>query len=117
MLTLRKEQIEALDKESSDNFLERIYDFLNEEFNDIKNENKKELMIKLEKLKDKGLSYNLITEQQIIIFIITAWLLGENFDTDFPKANAVLLSPDYSPDDKTEWLTKWTESLFKALEE
>jgi len=117
MLSIRKEQLQIFHEKSVENFSDRTYDFLCEEFEDIGKENKSEVIDTIKQLIEKGNSYQLITEQQLIIFIITAWLLGKNFDTDFPKANEILSSSNYSPSDKVEWLSKWTESLFKALEE
>ncbi|KHD11469.1 hypothetical protein PN36_29115 [Candidatus Thiomargarita nelsonii] len=65
----------------------------------------------------KARSYGLETERQIANYVTTAWLLGQQFDTEFPAAQEMLNSSNYSHDEKSLWLEQWTEQIFATLEE
>ncbi len=61
--------------------------------------------------------YGFETENQMGIYVVTAWLVGEKFDTENKAAEDTLKSKDVTPDYKADWLQNWTEGLFEALEE
>jgi hypothetical protein len=116
-MQIRKEQIETFSKEGLIRFEERIADFLQNEFPDAKEVPQGELMPVIHEQVNNSRTYGLGTEQQIANYVTTAWLLGQEFDTEFPAAQEMLTSSEYSADDKAEWLAQWTEEMFKALED
>jgi len=59
--------------------------------------------------------YGLITEQQIATYVTAAWLLGDDFDREFPAA-AELLSSTAKAEEKSDWLAQFTKKLFQQLE-
>ena len=66
-------------------------------------------------LADKAVEYGLETEQQALAYIVTGWLLGLEFDAEFPAARFMLASPDYTPAEKADWLENWTVRMFSLL--
>lgn len=98
-------------------FLERAVNFLYENFPESLDEDPEELTEAVGGQLEKADSYGLVTEQQAMTYITSAWLLGLNFDKEFPAAKETLKSKDFSPDEKAEWLAKWTEKIFAAFEE
>lgn len=62
-------------------------------------------------------AYGLVTERQAAAYVTCAWLLGPDFDAEFPAAREMLGSHEHSPDEKAEWLGEWTEAMFAALEQ
>lgn len=61
-------------------------------------------------------SYGFKTERQIAKFVVVAWMLGGEFDAEFPAAKAILLDPHLDPDRKSDKLFQWCESIFEVLE-
>jgi hypothetical protein len=50
-----------------------------------------------------------------MIYITSAWLLGLNFDKEFPSAKETLNSKKLPPDKKADWLAKWTEQVIAGF--
>jgi hypothetical protein len=63
----------------------------------------------------KAESYGLEAELDIGRYVITAWLLGLDFDTRFPAMNAILTAPNGRPEQKSEAIEKVSVALFKTL--
>lgn len=99
-----------------DEFEVRLIDFLYTQFP----ESKQEPVADMKKIAHEEVlnakKYGLETEQQIATYFLTAWLLGEHFDTDFPAAKQMLNS-SASADAKAQWLEDWTTKMFEALEQ
>ena len=49
------------------------------------------------------------------MYIVTAFVLGRDFDERMEAAREVLPSPLYTADDKSEWLSQWTQAMVDAL--
>ena len=64
----------------------------------------------------RAMQYGFSAEQDVATYVITAWLLGENFDTEFPAAVQILSSTDGAAA-RAASLEEWTKILFAALEE
>jgi hypothetical protein len=117
MLTIRKAQMGALAVPDISLFVERAVNFLYENFPESLDEDPEELKKIVRRQLDKADSYGLVTEQQAMTYITSAWLLGVDFDTEFSTAQETLDSKYSSPDEKAEWLAEWTEATFDSLEE
>ena len=93
------------------NFLERAVKFLYEKFPESRKEDPDKLTDMVGVQLDKADSYGLATEQQVMTYITSAWVLGPNFDKEFPSARETLNSKRTTPDKKADWLAKWTEKV------
>jgi hypothetical protein len=116
-MLIRKDQMDEMAVPGIALFLERAVKFLYENFPDSLDEDPDELTESVGSLLEKADSYGLVTEQQAMTYITSAWLLGLDFDTEFPAAKKNLKSKDLTPDEKANWLAKWTEKIFAAFEE
>jgi hypothetical protein len=70
----------------------------------------------LEQLR-KAERYGLVSEQQAATFVMTAWLLGSDFDMLFPAVRERLSDPRLSQRTKAKWLEAFAERLLSALED
>ena len=59
--------------------------------------------------------YGLETERQLMVYLVTAWLLGERFDEKLPAAQAMMNDRSFGPEEKREWLADWTVELLGRL--
>jgi hypothetical protein len=97
-------------------FSTRLVDYLHNEFPDSKKIPTSSLLSGVKQQIKNAASYGLETEQQIAIYTQTAWLLGLEFDNEFPAAKSVLNSAKYSATEKVQFLEKWTVKMFETLE-
>jgi hypothetical protein len=97
-------------------FRRSLIQFLRENFDDAKTMPSLELEGSVDLCIAKAERYGLNTGQDAATFTVTAYLLGLDFDSEFPAATSVLLSPVLVSADKAEWLREWTEELFRTLE-
>jgi hypothetical protein len=51
---------------------------------------------------EKAHTYGLTTELELGRYIVTAWLLGTDFDTKFPAMQQILTHPEMSPSQRAE---------------
>jgi hypothetical protein len=113
-MQIRQEQMDTFSQAEITKFDARIADFLQSQFPDAPEIPREYLMPVIHEQVKTARSYGLETERQIGNFVTTAWLLGSQFDTDFPAAQEMLKSSEYTPDEKSEWLAQWTEEMFAA---
>jgi hypothetical protein len=97
-------------------FRRSLIQFLREHFEDAKTMPAPELESSVDLCLAKAERYGLDTGQDAATFTVTSYLLGLDFDRDFPAATDVLLSPVLTSADKALWLRQWTEELFRTLE-
>jgi len=116
MLKIRKEQMDAFSSPMGEQFEDALVAFLREEFLDARAESPATLEPGVREQIERARSYGLQSGAHIATYVVTAWLLGQEFDTKFPAARDTLNSTLHSPDDKAEWLADWTERLFLELE-
>jgi hypothetical protein len=116
-MLIRKDQLNEMAVPGIALFIERAVVFLYENFPESLDEDPNELTEAVGSLIEKAETYGLVTEQQVMTYITSAWLLGLNFDKEFPAAKKTLSSKDLTPDEKADWLAKWTEKIFAAFEE
>ncbi|CAO3413163.1 hypothetical protein [Azospirillum endophyticum] len=115
MLIITDDQITHLSALSRADFIGRADRLLRSRFEEAAAVPDGELNAPIEALTDKALGYGLVMEPQALAYIVTGWLLGLEFDTDFPAARFMLASPDYTPAEKADWLENWTVRMFKLL--
>ena len=63
----------------------------------------------------KSRRYGLTTEIEIARYVITAWLMGLDFDTKFPAMAEILTSEDLLPSQKAEAIEKLTIQVLFGL--
>lgn len=117
MFKVRKEHMDAQSRAVREGFEDRLYEFLCSEFPEAKAEPPLELKAAIREQIEKALSYGVDAEQHVAIYLTTAWLLGQKFDTEFPAAHDILTSPVRDSEAKAYDLQKLTERLFVVLEE
>lgn len=61
--------------------------------------------------------YGLTTELNVANFVVTAWVLGLEFDTNIPAANECLTNAEMTQDDKAVWLEQFTNVMLTKLAE
>ena len=59
--------------------------------------------------------YGLCDEQSAAIFVVTAWLLGTDFDTRWPDLHAMLVRPDLLALQKSAALEAFATNLLQHL--
>jgi hypothetical protein len=101
--------------QSSGDFESRLVDFLHTKFPETKSEPAEEFKNAIHQQALNAQKYGLETEQDIAVYVTTAWLLGEHFDTEFPAAQVELTSKA-SAQEKAQWLEDWTTKMLDILE-
>jgi hypothetical protein len=115
VMIIRNDQIAVMTVLPIASFLRRAVEFLYEHFPESLDGDSDQMSEAVGYLIEKADSYKLVTEQEVMTYITTAWLLGTDFDTEFPAARETLNSEDFSPEEKADWLAGWTEDIFATL--
>lgn len=76
-----------------------------------------ELIKTLQSVLEKASNYGFDAESDFAIYIITAYLLGVDFDTEFPVVNAILSAPGVIASQKAENLQNWTHHFLHLNED
>jgi hypothetical protein len=113
---IRKEQMNAFQQATDSIYEMRLFHFLQNQFPDAAREAEVSLVEGIKAQIAKARGYGLLTERQIAVYITSAWLMGGDFDQEFPAAREMLRS-NVTPDDKSDWLERFTEELFDRLEQ
>jgi hypothetical protein len=98
-------------------FEERLVSYLYETFPDAKEIPNDEMKSTVLNLLEKASQYGFEMEDDLAIYIVTAYLLGVHFDSEFPGATQILTDPAFSASEKAEQLQTWTQELLKTLED
>ncbi|EHR70166.1 hypothetical protein BurJ1DRAFT_1294 [Burkholderiales bacterium JOSHI_001] len=69
----------------------------------------------LNQLTDRARAHGLQSELDIGRFIVTAWVLGPDFDTRFPAMREILAEPRLSPTQKADAVETLTTTLMNNL--
>lgn len=115
MLSITDRQVDEISASMMSNFIRRSDDFLRSQFPEAAVNPPGSLDAPIARLLRQGSAYGLTTERQLLTYVVTGWLLGLDFDSAFPAATFVLNSPEYTADDKAEWLENWTVEIFRQL--
>jgi hypothetical protein len=113
---IRKEQIDAFRLAAEHDYEIRLVRFLQGRFPDAAREPEATLLEGVRPQIANARGYGLITEQQIATYVTAAWLLGADFDREFPAAQQMLVS-GAPADENSDWLARFTKELFKTLEQ
>lgn len=55
-------------------------------------------------------------EREVATYVLTAWMLGENFDTAIPSVAECLADATMTAGEKADWLECYTVTLFDVLQ-
>jgi hypothetical protein len=101
---------------TTESFQDRVIHFLHNSFPDSLEMEQGELADGVTYLLEKAASYGLVTELDLVNYVITGNALGLHFDTEMPAATEVLTDPYLDGTQKAEWLQQWTQQLFQTLQ-
>jgi hypothetical protein len=65
---------------------------------------------------EKAQGYGLTSELDIGRYLITAWLMGLDFDTRLPAMQEILSAPNGTSEQKADAIEKVSVALFKTLQ-
>lgn len=65
---------------------------------------------------DRAKRYGLQSARHVATFVLSAWLLGLDFDEQLPAVQAALSNPNYSAHQKATFLETFTTNLMAGLE-
>lgn len=116
-MRMRAEQLQAFTDAGESAFDERLTDFLRQRFPDARDENREQVLNSVRPQAKRARTYGLETEREIAQYVVTAWILGPEFQSDFPAAQMVLQSHALTPGAKAEWLSHFTLTLLSKLED
>ncbi|QHT65638.1 hypothetical protein GXP67_02630 [Rhodocytophaga rosea] len=101
----------------TDSFKSRLVDFLHESFPDSKATPVAEMKKTIHTVLQKAIGYGLDNEADLAAYVITAYVLGENFDQEIPEAKQLLQDTGYTSNQKANQLETWTRQVMQTLEE
>ena len=107
----------AFQRDQQERFIGLVTAHLRKEFPDAEAMPPDELRTGVAAQLRKADTYGLETELEQATYATSAWLLGEDFDTRFPAAEAVLTSTRLTSFEKCQWLEEFTCEIFKRMEE
>jgi hypothetical protein len=117
MVNIREQQMDEFARNQREGFVDRVTVHLRAHFPDAAVVPWAELRAGVAAQIARGERYGLELEQENAVYVTAAWLLGEDFDTRMPAAEAVLSSPNLSGEEKRRWLDEFTRELFMRLGE
>ena len=115
-MIINREQLSAFYPDAVAEFAARLTLLLLEQFEAARQQSYQELHIDIQQLIPHAVSYGLTSERDAAAYVITAFVLGEDFVEAFPAAQQVLTSPVLVGADKAQWLKEWTTALFQTME-
>jgi hypothetical protein len=116
MIGFSEEQLSQFKGARKDAFSERLVDFLTAQFPDALQIERTDLIKNAQYSIERSEEYSMRNEDEIATFFLTCWVLGLDFDTEFPAATTVLQDPDCPPAEKARWLERWVMEMLKSLE-
>ena len=114
-MIIRNEQFRACADLLDVGFASRLMDFLIASYPDSREVAPAELRGAVDRQIARAKFYDFQLEQDISVYVTTAYLLGEDFDIFFPVVHN-LLGTDMPANRKSEWLQDWTRELIQTLE-
>lgn len=113
-MQIRKEQIETLQKGVERVYKMRLVRFLQDQFPDAAECNHATLAEGTGEQIAKARTHGFLTEWQIATYVMSAWLLGGDFDREFPAVEQ-MLGLNLTPAEKSNWLEQFTKDIFDQL--
>jgi hypothetical protein len=117
LLKLRPAQMRAFARATEERFADRTVNFLQTQFPDARAESRGILRSIVVDQVARARTHGFETELELVTYVMTAWLVGAEFDEEFPAVREKLASPTMTPGDKAAWLAEWTQTLFRTLQE
>jgi len=111
MMEMTPEQMAALSEQSVSEFVDRLIDLFANRYPRIKEVPRDEMRRFVREQMARAEGYGFELEPDFGAYVLTAWVLGPEFDRQYAPVQAVLNSPAYSRDEKREWLMTWTYEL------
>lgn len=115
-MVVRVDQISAMSCVPGAEFVKQIASLLRDYFDDAANEDSEALLAVSQRQVQKAAGYGLDSQGAAASYVITAWIMGEDFDAEFEAASTQLQSAE-SQEHKAFWLGEWTEQYLAALED
>ena len=113
MIRLSDSQLNRL---SQGNFADRMALLLHEKYPDeLPDPADPELRIFIQSQSDKARRHGFCKEREIATYVLTAWILGVDFDTAMPAVAECLATPTMPPAQKADWLEAYTVTLLDTL--
>ncbi len=112
-MIIRREQLASL---GESRFRDRFRALLKECFEDARSISPDDLNAAISSQLKKAERYGLTSEQPAATYIMSAWLLGSDFDARFPAVGERLADENTSQADKAKWLETFTTTLLDSLE-
>ena len=117
MLHITDEQFAAIGKEKKDDLIIKIKDVLCRKWDEAKAIPPDEFDASLAMQIERAIYYGLTSETNIVTYMVTGFLLGENFDSEFKATEHFLSDMTVDEDTKANALQQWSSLLFNSLEE
>jgi hypothetical protein len=117
MLKLSSDQEAVFAAEARRAYQERVVDLLREGFDNARAMRRRDLRPVVREQIDKAKGHGLISMRQVATYVVTAWILGVDFDERFPVLRRTLHNWDIDPQRKAEILIEHTMALLSALSE
>ena len=95
---------------------QRLTHFLHESFEDAKLVPAQEMNRVLDTILSRAVGYGFDNEADLATYVITAYVLGEDFDTEVPEAAQILTNGGYNSNQKAAFMESFTKQVMYALE-
>jgi transcriptional regulator of aromatic amino acid metabolism len=115
--TTSKNQSTLTNMKITASFEQQVLEFLYEAFPDSKSVPSQQMKASIHMVLQKGVQYGLNNEEDLAVYAITSYVLGENFDEEVPEAAMVLQNKNYSSRQKAELLESFAKQVVTALEQ
>jgi hypothetical protein len=115
MLIFNNDQLVGLASNNRENFISNLSEILRDELDEIKKMDVDELRNDIIKQIKKANFYGFTLNSTVASYVISAFLMGENFDIDF-KAASDILHKSIKQNEKIRRLEDWVHTIFSAFE-
>ena len=114
MLTIYNNQLLELADKNREGFVLKMIKLLRSDIEEVKELNDSDLKVQVEQQILKANKYGLNRNTSVAIYLISAFLMGENFDEDF-EAAAEILQSKMTQEEMGDKLEKWVYEIFRVL--
>jgi len=108
MLLIQQHQMDKFGEHAEQAFQERLAILLDETGVSPGQVSGSEVRSFVERLVASARGYDLVSEQEIAVFVLLAWLHGPSFDKENPQVESILGAFKLASDEKLDQLTRWS---------